>query len=85
MSDADDQYYQNLVPDLVNDSIVADPNAPQLAAPLELLRARRTRVVRERVDARTQSELNLAREFAELALRIRRDSTLQAIALSVEA
>ena len=69
MSDANDQYDQDSIPDFVNDSIVAGSNPPQVVAPFELLCAGWARVICERLNARMQPASNLVREFAELALR----------------
>jgi hypothetical protein len=61
VADADDQHDQEPASDLVNNSIVADPNPPQAIASLEFFRAPRTWFIRKRVDTRTQISLNLAR------------------------
>ncbi len=67
MGDTEDQNDDNPIPDLVDDPIIANPDAPELFPAPELLGSWRARAGRERVDPQTQPGLNLTCEFAKVA------------------
>jgi len=70
--DFQDKYDQDLVPDLVHDSVLPHPDPEGAIVPFQLLYSGRTRLLLQFLEATYNPLLDGAIQFSELAFRRRR-------------